>query len=228
MTTAQQNSRPAPFFVGDHPALDFLNTTAAPWGERIEWLETGADLLDWLETAGAIDGKVAKLFRSQSGRSRTLDVVAEQARSLREWLRKFVQRHSGKPLNLAVLGELKPLNRLIMQDAIYRQVDAAPAALRDEAGAEQILYLREGRLWKTPQQLLMPIAEEIGDLVCHADFRLIRTCENESCTLVFYDRTKSHARRWCSMAVCGNRAKAAAHRARSRAKSHRSASPKET
>ena len=30
----------------------------------------------------------------------------------------------------------------------------------------------------------------------------------------FLDRTKGHARRWCSMAVCGNRAKAEAHRAR--------------
>ncbi|MGO9268383.1 MAG: CGNR zinc finger domain-containing protein [Candidatus Binataceae bacterium] len=30
---------------------------------------------------------------------------------------------------------------------------------------------------------------------------------------MFLDRTKAHARRWCSMAVCGNRAKAA-HRSR--------------
>ena len=34
--------------------------------------------------------------------------------------------------------------------------------------------------------------------------------------LMFYDRSKSHARRWCSMAVCGNRAKATAHRVRDR------------
>ena len=33
---------------------------------------------------------------------------------------------------------------------------------------------------------------------------------------MFYDRSKSHARRWCSMAVCGNCAKATAHRARDR------------
>lgn len=55
---------------------------------------------------------------------------------------------------------------------------------------------------------------DVHDLVCHADFRLIRACEGTACTLMFLDRTKAHARRWCSMAVCGNRAKAAAHRAR--------------
>ena len=43
-----------------------------------------------------------------------------------------------------------------------------------------------------------------------------RACAGAACTLVFLDGTRSHARRWCSMAVCGNRAKAAAHRARAR------------
>ena len=57
-------------------------------------------------------------------------------------------------------------------------------------------------------------AFDVHDLVCHTDFRLIRACEGTACTLMFLDRTKAHARRWCSMAVCGNRAQAAAHRAR--------------
>jgi predicted RNA-binding Zn ribbon-like protein len=76
------------------------------------------------------------------------------------------------------------------------------------------LRLRRVRRWTTPEQLLLPLAEAIGDLVCNADFRLIRACEGAACSLTFLDRTKAHARRWCSMAVCGNRAKAAAHRAR--------------
>ena len=56
--------------------------------------------------------------------------------------------------------------------------------------------------------------EAAADLACNADFRLIRACNGRACTLLFLDRTKAHGRRWCSMAVCGNRAKAAAHRAR--------------
>ncbi|HEX8403835.1 MAG TPA: CGNR zinc finger domain-containing protein, partial [Duganella sp.] len=40
-------------------------------------------------------------------------------------------------------------------------------------------------------------------------------CEHPECILWFYDRTKSHKRRWCSMALCGNRYKAAQFRKRS-------------
>ena len=64
--------------------------------------------------------------------------------------------------------------------------------------------------------VLLPLADAVGDLVTAADFALVRRCQGTGCTLGFLDRTKSHRRRWCDMAVCGNRAKAAAHRARGR------------
>ncbi|HYM02392.1 MAG TPA: CGNR zinc finger domain-containing protein [Stellaceae bacterium] len=72
------------------------------------------------------------------------------------------------------------------------------------------------RRWTSPDRRLQPIADAIGDLVCNADFRLVKTCEGPACTVMFYDCTKAHSRRWCSMALCGNRAKAAAHRAKHR------------
>ena len=53
-----------------------------------------------------------------------------------------------------------------------------------------------------------------ADLICNHDFRLIRSCEGSACCLLFLDRTKGHGRGWCSMAVCGNRAKVEGHRAR--------------
>jgi predicted RNA-binding Zn ribbon-like protein len=62
--------------------------------------------------------------------------------------------------------------------------------------------------------LLQPIAEAAADLICNQGFRLIRSYAGSACTLVFLDRTKAHTRRRCSMAVSGNRAKAAAHRPR--------------
>jgi predicted RNA-binding Zn ribbon-like protein len=46
------------------------------------------------------------------------------------------------------------------------------------------------------------------------DFSLIRRCEHPECVLWFYDRTKAHKRRWCSMALCGNRHKVAQFRKR--------------
>ncbi|MFF0199433.1 CGNR zinc finger domain-containing protein [Streptomyces sp. NPDC005017] len=42
----------------------------------------------------------------------------------------------------------------------------------------------------------------------------IRSCAHEACVLHFFDTSRNGTRRWCSMAVCGNRAKASRHYAR--------------
>ena len=39
-----KTARPAPFFVADDRALDFLNSIASPWGTEIEWIGSGYDL----------------------------------------------------------------------------------------------------------------------------------------------------------------------------------------
>ncbi|NBM18029.1 CGNR zinc finger domain-containing protein [Streptomyces sp. GC420] len=44
----------------------------------------------------------------------------------------------------------------------------------------------------------------------------IRACAHEACVLHFFDTSRNGTRRWCSMAACGNRAKASRHYARSR------------
>lgn len=36
----------------------------------------------------------------------------------------------------------------------------------------------------------------------------LKVCRDERCAWAFYDQSKNHSSRWCSMAVCGNRAKA--------------------
>lgn len=195
------------FFVADHLALDFLNSIASPRGVPVEWLRDGRDLVDWLEQANVIGPDVAARFR-QSNDQRELDCVAVSAREFRNWLRGFVTRHMGKPLTTGSVKALGPLNELLAGDTSYPVVEAA--------GGKRALRLGRVRRWEDPDELLRPIAEAAADLVCSVDFRLIRACEGFPCTLVFLDRTKAHIRRWCSMAVCGNRAKAAAHRAKKR------------
>jgi predicted RNA-binding Zn ribbon-like protein len=199
--------RPPAYFVGEHLALDFLNTTAMPRGAPIEWLEDGKDLVDWLERAGTIEPAAAARIGGSGGDA--LDEVARQAREFRRWLRAFVAARVGKPLR-ATTAAIAPLNELLARDRSFPQVEAAG---RDAEGG-RALVLRRVRRWESPGELLQPIAEAAADLVCHQDFRLIRSCEGSACTLLFLDRTRAHTRRWCSMAVCGNRAKAAAHRAR--------------
>ncbi len=209
--------RLAPLFIGDDLALDFLNSIAAPWGQEIEWLANGAGLLAWLEHAHAVPASAAAHFRVHAG-ARALDGAASQARELREWFRSFVCDHAGKPLDRRALRELGPLNRLLEQDEAYRQIELAPAKEERESGegGYGALHWQIRRRWRSPKGLLSPIAEAIGDLVCQKDFTLVRRCEGPACTLWFLDVSKGHARRWCSMAVCGNRAKAAAYRARAR------------
>jgi hypothetical protein len=59
--------------------------------------------------------------------------------------------------------------------------------------------------------------EEFGQIVARDhkhETKHIKACEGQPCTLFFLDRTRARARRWCSMAICGNRAKQAAHRKR--------------
>ncbi|WP_246856811.1 CGNR zinc finger domain-containing protein [Brenneria corticis] len=60
--------------------------------------------------------------------------------------------------------------------------------------------------------MLGPIAELAASLISEKSFELVRKCEHPECSLWFYDRTKAHRRRWCSMALCGNRAKVARFR----------------
>jgi predicted RNA-binding Zn ribbon-like protein len=208
-------SRPAPFFIADDRALDFLNSIAAPAGCEIEWLADGRDFLSWLEQAHAVPADIAAHFRKDAGR-RTLDAVASEARALREWFRAFVGRHAGKPLQGRDLRELTPLNALLAGDQAFRQIEIAGAGKEKNGERQRVLRWQAKRHWDTPKTLLLPITEAMGDLVCEKDFTLVRKCEGPTCTLWFLDVSKAHVRRWCSMAVCGNRAKAAAHRARAR------------
>lgn len=68
-----------------------------------------------------------------------------------------------------------------------------------------------------PDQLLGPIAESACDLLCHRDWSRLKRCANPACGLYFYDTTRNHRRRWCSMKTCGNRMKVAAFHRRQRA-----------
>ena len=141
-----------------------------------------------------------------------LDKVAGQGRELREWFRGFVNEHKGRRLVLQDLDELAPLNRLLERDARFSRI----ALQRDTRPAS--LELREMRPWRSPEALLLPIGETLARLVVTEDFSYVKACEGPACTLLFADHTRGRARRWCSMAICGNRAKQAAHRQRLKAR----------
>jgi predicted RNA-binding Zn ribbon-like protein len=206
------SNRPSAIFVADALGVDFLNSIATPVDTPVEWIGSGKDLLDWLEKAQLVPAEVLKSLGESAGPGE-LDAIAAQARSLREWFRSFVVKHKGKPIPAKAIHELEPLNKLLVRDEAYQQIVAV-----NDSHASHGMKLGEFRRWRSPEALLLPIAKAMADLVCKEDFTYVKACEGPACTLLFVDKTKGHARRWCSMAICGNRAKQAAHRSRSKTK----------
>ena len=201
----------AAIFIGDAPGLDFLNSVATPADTTVDWIDTGEGLLSWLEQAQLVPTDVLATIRAQASRGE-LDKIADQARSLREWFRRFVLAHKGRSLALTDLTELEPLNRLLAQDEAHYRIVLQPG------GRPAALGLQYVRRWRSAAALLLPIGETLARLLCAEDFSHVKACERPGCTLLFADHTRGHVRRWCSMALCGNREKQAAHRQRLRAR----------
>ena len=203
--------RPPAFFIADSLGLDFLNSIATPVDAPVDWLDSGSGLVAWLAQADLVPAQALHALTEQAAPGE-LDRVAGEARALREWFRGFVRKHMGRPLTPKAIQKLGPLNELLKRDEMFRRIEAH----RDHEGDR--LELHTMRLWRSPESLLLPIGEALARCVCEEDFINIRACEGHSCTLIFADRTRRRGRRWCSMAVCGNRAKQAAHRNRLRTK----------
>ncbi|HWA47612.1 MAG TPA: CGNR zinc finger domain-containing protein [Dongiaceae bacterium] len=115
---------------------------------------------------------------------------------------------------------LEASRRYVPRDLLQRHVGQREAGRaehgprdgsRDGTGA---LALQVTRRWRAPDSLLLPIGQAMARFVCDEDFADVKACEGPNCTLMFVDHTRGRKRRWCSMAICGNRTKAAAHRKR--------------
>lgn len=204
--------RPPALFVGDAPGMDFLNSVATPVDTPVDWISDGEGYLNWLAQAGLASDDVLQDMRANALPGE-LDKVADQARGLREWFRDFVRRNSGRALTAEAIADLGPLNRLLERDEIFHRI--VPSPVPGEAPVFQT-----NRRWRTPDALLLPVGETLARFVCTEDFADVKACEGSACTLLFVDHTRGRARRWCSMAMCGNRAKQAAHRSRLRAHQH--------
>jgi predicted RNA-binding Zn ribbon-like protein len=199
---------PSPFvFVGNHRALDFVNTAVAVEGEPRDLLGGLDDLAAWLVRAGALDGASARAALARWGGRRRGEAAVEAARALRAALRRLADAWAaGKPAPRATVARV---NELLARGAGTSRI--VPAADGSGFAVERGLRLEE------PEDLLVPIAEAAADLLCHADPRRVRRCAHPDCVLYFLDGTKNGTRRWCDMRTCGNRTNAAAYYRRRRA-----------
>ena len=194
-------------FIADSLGLDFLNSVATPVDHPVDWINDGDGLLAWLDQAQLVPRATLEAMRSRAMPGE-LNKIAAQARDLREWFRAFVRRHRGMPLTAAMVDELDPLNHLLERDEKYERVVTSQDA---EASHPALELLRR---WRSPETLLQPIGEVLAILLTQEEFSHVKACEGPACTLLFVDHTRGHTRRWCSMQICGNRAKQAAHRSR--------------
>lgn len=73
----------------------------------------------------------------------------------------------------------------------------------------EFMAREEGLEW-----LLAAIARSAAEIIVEGSEARLRMCANPRCGLFFCDTSRTHRRRWCSMAVCGNRhkVKSFAHR----------------
>lgn len=111
-----------------------------------------------------------------------------------------------------------------LREAIYRLASGAGApgdrelvngvAARSPAG----VALVEGVVVRTGEvrSALATVARASVELLGGPLAVQVRECGDETCTRLYVDTSRGGSRRWCGMAECGNRAKAAAFRARHR------------
>jgi predicted RNA-binding Zn ribbon-like protein len=188
--------------IGNHGCLDFVNTEGMQKGQRVDFLAEFPDLVAWLR-AGQLLGpaEADEAIRRWNGTPAGTRALGE-ARELRASLRQMLEQTArGRPI---AASTVKTINALLARPIGHGEL------VRTRAG-----FVRQIRFGlRAPVDLLVPVAEAAGDLLCHADFSLVRKCENPPCLRYFYDLSKNHGRRWCSMAVCGNRMKVAAYHRR--------------
>lgn len=191
-------------FLGNHPAIDFLNTAYAPNGEPIEAIGDGRELLGWMVSAGVLDPSEATRLPRRLG-AKAIDAAAAEARRLREWARSWLERWRSAP-DGDYQEEVAELNRLLRATPRRSEV----------IGTAEGLRMVERASVESADGLVSLLATQIAALITGEDPELIRQCAGPGCTMLFLDRSRAHRRVFCSPTVCGNRAKVAAFRKRQR------------
>jgi predicted RNA-binding Zn ribbon-like protein len=190
---------------GGDVALDLANTKSRrPTPEPREDLRAYEDLVEWGLQAGTIAPSDAQALRAQAARRpRAARGALAGARDLREAIFEVFS---------AVAGD-----REIPQAALDRVNGALPAALArlrlERTGA--------GAAWSWTggtdlDRVTWPVLRAAALLLTGPDLAHVRECAAPDCAWLFVDSSRNGTRRWCDMAVCGNREKARRFQRRAR------------
>jgi predicted RNA-binding Zn ribbon-like protein len=185
-------------------ALHFLNTAGDKASARTqarsgagERLRTAADVRRWLGEHAPLADTHGSPPSAPEGR-----ILLDEALRLRTHIREALEAHR--------LGRRVPALALL---GINRALHASPITRTLELDTDG-LALMEHSTGSLPLSSLAAIALDAARLLSTVAPARIRRCASSDCGAWFVDTSKGGRRRWCSMARCGNRAKAATHRRR--------------
>ncbi|MHB1311476.1 MAG: CGNR zinc finger domain-containing protein [Gemmatimonadaceae bacterium] len=195
----------APFAAG-RLWLDFVNTDEAPRHAQADTLRSFEGFLAWLEAAGLIDAdRRAALERRAREQPASATAALHEARRIRSALRPLAERglQASERVTHAAITEI---NRVLGRSTVVRRVELDP---RD--GSFHRTFVPSGDAFSA---LVIPVVESVADALVMGELARVRRCAAEPpCPRVFLDTSRNGRRRWCDMTSCGNRAKAARHRA---------------
>lgn len=183
----------APLFVADNLALDFINTEYGVGVRHCDLFVSDQSVADWLKLAGVLPPDFNEVPKG----------LLALARQVRESARAVVGA-----AKMGVAADSSVVNRVL-------EAGCPARSLEWDTNAAAFKLVERPRDYSAAS-LLEPVARALASLLTEAQLDLVRQCGADDCTLLFHDLTKSHRRRWCSMAACGNRMKVAAFRSRQR------------
>jgi predicted RNA-binding Zn ribbon-like protein len=208
MNHSLQQARPRdePFDLEGHLALDFCNTIG-DWRAEVlrERLFSFSRLVEFGRETGALTAPdAAGLLEEASNQPESASAALAAALTARR--RIFVM------LAAAAAGH-----------AIAREdLDWLADAARPHLG---LAPRDEGYEWTSASggldAVLGAVLVSAANLVVSPDLASLRECGAGECSWLFFDRSRNNSRRWCSMASCGNRAKARRLQARKKAREER-------
>jgi len=186
--------------------LDFVNTLEFERGEPVDNLVDVATAVRWLEEHALLHRESAStIIADAESDGSTAERVMSRIRRVRAALRDLLDASvEARP---PAAGALRDVNRTLRAPYIYELVPAADGVSLD--------HRHEG---DPISGALARLSEAIARELTQADKDRLRVCANEECRWVFRDNSPAGRRKWCDMSTCGNRAKAARHRERQKAR----------
>ena len=187
--------------------IDFLNTDSNGHGLPLDKLPTLDAALLWFVDRGVIHLEGANRVRAQAAAhdpfmARDLSRIRAVRSALRE-VANAVAEHRAPHA-----GSLDTINRALHARQVIELVPAPDGVSVDHRHVGDPVDDALARLAD-------PLVTELTD----GRPERIKVCASQTCEWIFYDGSRTSRRRWCDMATCGNRAKAARHRARGRVSS---------